>query len=74
MGIYAVEPRDAPRYEAGAALGFDELVLDLLDDRHAAAGPSASTATGSTSDAQDYYRRAQADAPALLPDLLRGAR
>ena len=71
MGVYGVSAESLAAYEPGLALGFDELVLDLLAaGRH----PRAYRFDGYWLDIgrPDDYDRANAEFPALRPQLMRG--
>ncbi|WP_084265596.1 sugar phosphate nucleotidyltransferase [Actinomadura macra] len=71
MGVYGVSKEVLGKYEPGIALGFDELVLDLLaEGRH----PREYRFDGYWLDIgrPDDYDRANAEFPRLRPQLMEG--
>jgi len=72
MGVYGVSKTTLKRYQAGVALGFDDLVLDLLDRSEP---PEEYSFDGYWLDIgrPDDYDRANAEFDALRPTLLKGA-
>ena len=73
MGVYALEPEAIEHVPAGRYYDLPDLVLALLD---AGAPVGSYPFDGYWLDIgrEDDYRRAQADAETVLPQLLRGAR
>lgn len=72
MGVYGVSKSTLKRYPVGGPLGFDDLVLDLLDRGEP---PEEFGCDGFWLDIgrPDDYDRANAEFPALRPTLLKGA-
>ena len=71
MGVYVLEPEAVARVPAGAYFDLPDLVLALLADG-AAVGAYAFDGYWLDIGREDDYRRAQADAPELVPRLLGG--